>query len=133
MLEEDQKRAPDKRRHRLLEREEFDRLCAETGGMSDSNALLDFLHHNGVARCKKLSGDLSSLAGLTSLQKLNLSECTQISDISPPAKISNHHLLHRGLSLPLETPKNEVYPVNSKKGLRCQKRSRLPLPAVWAT
>ena len=35
-----------------------------------------------------------------------------------PAKISNPHLLHRGLSLPLETPKNEVYPVNSKKGIR---------------
>jgi internalin A len=34
--------------HRLLERAEFDRICAETGGVSDSGALLDFLHHNGV-------------------------------------------------------------------------------------
>jgi internalin A len=48
MLEEDQKRESAKRQHRLLEREEFDRLCVETGGVSDSNALLDFLHHNGV-------------------------------------------------------------------------------------
>src|SRR5580704_7633646 len=48
MLEEDQKREPDKRRHRLLEREEFDRLCGETGMVSDSGALLDFLHQNGV-------------------------------------------------------------------------------------
>jgi internalin A len=48
MLEEDQKREPAKRQHRLLEREEFDRLCVETGSVSDSNALLDFLHHNGV-------------------------------------------------------------------------------------
>jgi internalin A len=48
MLEEDQKREPAKRQHRLLEREEFDRLCVETGGVSDSNAFLDFLHHNGV-------------------------------------------------------------------------------------
>ena len=29
MLEEDQKREPDKRQHRLLERAEFDRLCDE--------------------------------------------------------------------------------------------------------
>src|SRR5208283_4242655 len=48
MLEEDQQREPTKRQHRLLEREEFDRLCEETGGVSDSGALLDFLHHNGV-------------------------------------------------------------------------------------
>jgi internalin A len=48
MLEEDQKREPDKRKHRLLDRTEFDRLCNETGGVSDSAALLDFLHHNGV-------------------------------------------------------------------------------------
>jgi internalin A len=32
----------------LPEREEFDSLCAEAGGPSDSRALLDFLHHNGV-------------------------------------------------------------------------------------
>jgi internalin A len=48
MLEEDQKREPDKRQHRLLEREEFDRICTETGGVNDSGAFLDFLHHNGV-------------------------------------------------------------------------------------
>ena len=37
-----------KRQHRLLERTEFDRLCDEAGGVSDKEALLDFLHHNGV-------------------------------------------------------------------------------------
>jgi hypothetical protein len=50
---------------------------------------------------------------------LPLSSKSLITIIGPaPAKISNPHLLHRGLSLPLETPKNEVYPVNSKKGIR---------------
>jgi RocCOR-like putative regulator of kinase activity len=48
MLEEDQKREPAKRQHRLLERDEFGRLCDEVGGVSDKGALLDFLHHNGV-------------------------------------------------------------------------------------
>jgi internalin A len=48
MLEEDQKREPDKRQNRLLEREDFDRLCVEMGGVSDPSALLDFLHNNGV-------------------------------------------------------------------------------------
>jgi internalin A len=48
MLEEDQKREPAKRQHRLLERAEFDRLCDDVGGISDKDALLDFLHHNGV-------------------------------------------------------------------------------------
>jgi internalin A len=48
MLEEDQKREPAKRQHRSLDRTEFDRLCDEVGGVSDKEALLDFLHHNGV-------------------------------------------------------------------------------------
>jgi internalin A len=48
MLEEDQKREPAKRQHRLLERPEFDVLCDKVGGISDKEALLDFLHHNGV-------------------------------------------------------------------------------------
>ena len=48
MLEEDQKREPSRRQHRLLERAEFDLICEETGGVSDKVALLDFLHHNGV-------------------------------------------------------------------------------------
>jgi internalin A len=48
MLEEDQKRAPEKQKHRLLERKEFDRICEEIGGVSDPPALLDFLHNNGV-------------------------------------------------------------------------------------
>jgi internalin A len=48
MLEEDQEREPAKRQHRLLERKEFDRLCDEVGGVSDKEALLDFLHHTGV-------------------------------------------------------------------------------------
>jgi internalin A len=48
MLEEDQERQPAKRRHRLLERKAFDRLCAKTKMVSDSSALLEFLHRNGV-------------------------------------------------------------------------------------
>jgi hypothetical protein len=44
----DQERKPAQRRHRLLKRTEFDRLCDEVGGVSDKEALLDFLHHNGV-------------------------------------------------------------------------------------
>jgi internalin A len=48
MLEEDQKLEPGKRQRRWLERAEFDRLCDEAGGISDKEALLDFLHHNGV-------------------------------------------------------------------------------------
>ena len=32
----------------MLEREEFESLCAEAGGVSNSEALLDFLHHNGT-------------------------------------------------------------------------------------
>jgi hypothetical protein len=39
---------PTKRQHRLLEREQFDSLCAEAGGVSNPQALLDFLHHNGA-------------------------------------------------------------------------------------
>jgi internalin A len=38
----------DKRQHRLLERAKFDRICDDVGGISDKEALLDFLHHNGV-------------------------------------------------------------------------------------
>jgi internalin A len=48
MLEEDQKRESGQRQHRLLERAEFDRICDEVGGVSDSTALLNFLHLNGV-------------------------------------------------------------------------------------
>jgi internalin A len=48
MLRDDQTLPPPQRLHRLLEREDFDRLCAETGGVSDSGALLDFLHRTGV-------------------------------------------------------------------------------------
>jgi internalin A len=48
MLQDDQQREPAKRQHRLLEREEFESLCAEAGGISDPEALLDFLHHNGA-------------------------------------------------------------------------------------
>jgi hypothetical protein len=46
------RRGPDarvsRRQHRLLERAEFDSICDEMGGISDKNALLDFLHLNGV-------------------------------------------------------------------------------------
>jgi internalin A len=48
MLAEDQKREPAQLQHRLLQREEFDRICDEEGDVSDKDALLDFLHHNGV-------------------------------------------------------------------------------------
>ena len=48
LLNEDQTRPAVQRRHRLLERTEFDRLCEEVGGISDKEALLDFLHRNGV-------------------------------------------------------------------------------------
>jgi hypothetical protein len=50
MLEADQKLEPSKRQHRLLERAEFDRLCDEIGWVSDKEALLDYLHQNGVIR-----------------------------------------------------------------------------------
>jgi internalin A len=33
---------------RLLERSVFDRICDDEGGISDKEALLDFLHHSGV-------------------------------------------------------------------------------------
>jgi internalin A len=48
MLAEDQERESAQRQHRLLERSEFDRICDEAGGVRDKDALLDFLHHNGV-------------------------------------------------------------------------------------
>jgi internalin A len=48
LLREDQALPPTQRRHRLLKREEFDLLCAQVGGVSDTEALLKFLHHNGV-------------------------------------------------------------------------------------
>jgi internalin A len=48
LLHEDQKLPPEQRQHRLLERADFDRLCEEVGGISDKQALLDFLHHTGA-------------------------------------------------------------------------------------
>jgi internalin A len=48
MLEEDQKCEPADRQHRLLIRTDFDGLCDKVGGISDKEAVLDFLHHNGV-------------------------------------------------------------------------------------
>jgi internalin A len=48
MLTKDQQRPSAQRQHRLLERKEFDLLCAQVGGVSDTEALLKFLHHNGV-------------------------------------------------------------------------------------
>ncbi len=38
--------------HRWLERAKFDRLCEEAGGISNTEALLDFLHHSGVVFCQ---------------------------------------------------------------------------------
>jgi internalin A len=48
MLDEDQARPAARRQHRLLERSEFDILCEQEGGISNKEALLDFLHQNGV-------------------------------------------------------------------------------------
>jgi internalin A len=48
LLAEDQARPADQRRHQLLDPAEFSHLCDEVGGISDKEALLDFLHHNGV-------------------------------------------------------------------------------------
>jgi internalin A len=47
-LEDDQKRKPAQRQHRLVERAESDRLCDDAAEISDKDALVDFLHHNGV-------------------------------------------------------------------------------------
>jgi internalin A len=48
LSKEDQELPSQERQHRLLNRNEFDQLCAEVGGISDPKALLGFLHHNGV-------------------------------------------------------------------------------------
>ena len=48
MHSKDQELPSSQRRHRLLKREEFDELCAQVGGISDTGSLLNFLHHNGV-------------------------------------------------------------------------------------
>jgi internalin A len=48
LLAGEQELPPSQRRYRWLEREEFERLCGEAGGISDTEALLDFLYHNGV-------------------------------------------------------------------------------------
>jgi internalin A len=48
MLATDQQLPSAKRRHRLIKREAFNQLCSKIGGISDIEALLGFLHHNGV-------------------------------------------------------------------------------------
>jgi internalin A len=48
MLSKDQELPSLEREHRLLVRQAFDQLCANVGGISDTEALLGFLHHNGV-------------------------------------------------------------------------------------
>jgi internalin A len=48
MLREDQALPPTQRQHCLLTRKEFDNLCTNVGGVSDNDALLDFLLLNGV-------------------------------------------------------------------------------------
>lgn len=48
LLEKDQKRRPDRREHRLLSRAEFARLCADTGQVTDPDALLEYLHRCGA-------------------------------------------------------------------------------------
>ena len=47
VLQEEQELPALERRHRLLERAEFDLWCAEEG-VADPEALLDFLHHSGA-------------------------------------------------------------------------------------
>lgn len=44
----DQGLPPTQRRHRLLERDEFNELCEAAGGISDTEAYLEFLHHGGA-------------------------------------------------------------------------------------
>jgi internalin A len=48
MLASDQKLPFAKRKHRLIKRQTFDQVCVKIGGISDTEALLGFLHHNGV-------------------------------------------------------------------------------------
>jgi internalin A len=48
MLVSDQKLPSAKRKHRLIKRQTFDQLCSKIGGIDDTDALLGFLHHNGV-------------------------------------------------------------------------------------
>jgi internalin A len=48
MLATDQKLPSAKRKHRLIKRQAFNQLCAKIGGIIDTEALLGFLHHNGV-------------------------------------------------------------------------------------
>ncbi len=48
MLEEDQSREKEDRQHRTLTKDAFVKLCADTGNVSDPDALLDFLHRTGV-------------------------------------------------------------------------------------
>jgi internalin A len=53
MLANDQKQPSTQRRHRLINRQAFDQLCTKIGGISDTEALLGFLHHNGVLFYRK--------------------------------------------------------------------------------
>lgn len=48
MLAADQELPAAERRHRVLTRPEFDAICADEGGISDTEAFLDYLHHSGV-------------------------------------------------------------------------------------
>ena len=48
MLREDHERPAAQRKHCFLTREEFNNLCIDVGGISDPDALLHFLHLNGV-------------------------------------------------------------------------------------
>jgi internalin A len=48
MVSTDQKLPSAKRKHRLIKRQAFDQLCSKIGGIDDTEALLGFLHHNGV-------------------------------------------------------------------------------------
>ena len=49
-----------------------------------------------LERCRRLSGDLTSLACLTFLQTLDLSYCEQISDLSPLAGLMSLQRLYLG-------------------------------------
>ena len=48
LLAAEQELPAEERRHRLMSRERFEEICRECGGVSDSEALLEFLHNSGV-------------------------------------------------------------------------------------
>jgi internalin A len=52
-LDEDAKREPEERLHRILTQEEFRQLCEDAGDVSSPEALLEYLHHAGLVFYRK--------------------------------------------------------------------------------